>query len=161
MAVAYVDRLFFETGITFDKSNWRPILFISILTASKVWEDTDVWNADYAYIFQGLTVESINRLERVFLCKINYHLTLSSSEYTKYYFELRTLANVSTDTFPVKPLDKRFAAELEARCTGAEEQMKKVYSLHNSRCNSLDSFEAWKTTTTIEDFRALISRSVQ
>jgi len=159
MAMAYADRLLQLTGLTFDKSNWRPVVFTAILLASKVWEDASVWNADYAEVFKGLSVENINSLEREFLMKINFKLGLSSSDYTRYYFELRSLAAVSEENFPVKPLDKRTAAELEARCTGAEEKIKKFH-LHASKCLSLDMYQGGQAAISIEDLRGALKRNM-
>jgi len=153
MAVAYVDRLFKETDITFDKTNWRPIVFTAVLLASKVWEDANVWNSDYVDIFEGLEVEAINTLEREFLYKINFDLLLLPSTYTKYYFELRSMAIVSDDTFPVKPLDKRLATTLEARCLGAQEKAKMAL-IHPVKSKSDSAtYEGGKGLLSLDDLR--------
>jgi len=158
MAIAYVDRLYLQTGITFDQTNWRPIVFTALLLASKAWEEASVWNADYAKAFKGIILEAMNNLEREFLMRINYKLGLSSSVYTRYYFEVRSLSVISDENFPVKPLDKRTAIQLEARCFGAEERVKRFH-IHSSKCLSLDTYEAGQTRMSLEEFRSMKIRN--
>jgi len=145
MAVVYIDRFFCETGVTFDKTNWRPLVFTAVLLATKVWEDYSVWNVDYVDIFPGLEVESINNLEREFLHRICFNLVLSQSIYARYYFELRSLASVSDESFPIKPLDKSVATVLEMRSTGAQ-QRAKLFHIHSYGC-----FSEGEISATLDD----------
>jgi len=150
MAATYIDRLIVATGVTLDHTNWRPIVFIALLLADKVWEETSVWNVDYSELFKGLTVESINRLEREFLMKINFKLALSSSVYANYYFELRSLSWVSDETFPLTPLNKKMAVELEAKSMGFSNGKVNV-----QRTSSLDSDQIGKKRMSVGELRII------
>jgi len=102
VAVAYVDRLLAESGLTFDENNWCLVLLTAFLLAHKVWAEHAVWNEDFVKIFPDstwLTVEAVRRMEREFLKRIHFNLNIKPSVYTKYYFELRSFANVTGD-FP-------------------------------------------------------------
>lgn len=46
---------------------------------------------------------------------IQYNVTVKSNLYAKYYFELRALFKDNEKEFPMKPLDKKDAEQLELR----------------------------------------------
>ena len=46
---------------------------------------------------------------------IQYNVTVKSNLYAKYYFELRALFKDNEKEFPMKPLDKKDADNLEVR----------------------------------------------
>jgi len=134
-AVTYVDRLFHSTGVRFNINNWRPIVFTAIHLASKVWEDVNVWNADYIDSFPELEIKTINQLEREFLKMIGFNLDISASVYAEYYFKLRSLAEISDKTFPRHPLDHNFIAMFTERSGDATEKARQAF-LHDSKCIS-------------------------
>lgn len=72
----------------------------------QVWEDMAVWNVDFLDVFPNLSLKDLNSLERAYLMALQFTVTLKSSVYAKYYFELRALSGGSAESFPMKPLDK-------------------------------------------------------
>jgi hypothetical protein len=80
-----------------------------------VWDDRYLSNSDFAYIYPFFTTEEINRLEQQLLEMIQFSVTVKSSLYAKYYFELRALFKENASEFPLEPLDKSKAEELEGR----------------------------------------------
>ncbi len=65
-------------------SNWKPLVFTSILLASKFWEDISFWNIDYYEHLYIYSLKSINRMESEFLSLCNYNIYVSAAMYTSY-----------------------------------------------------------------------------
>jgi len=78
-----------------------------------VWEDLAVWNVDFISIFKNLSIKDLGILEKHLLRFLEYNVSVPSSLYAKYYFELRELAEKNSKTFPLTPLDKERAEQLE------------------------------------------------
>jgi len=120
ICLVYINRLIAFTGMPLHPTNWRPLIMCSLLVAQKVWDDQYITNADFAFIYPFFITEEINRLEIKYLELIQYNVTVKSTLYAKYYFELRALFR-SEDEFPVKALNVDEAAKLESR----SEELKK------------------------------------
>jgi hypothetical protein len=57
--------------------------------------------------------DQLNKLEKKFLELIQYNVTVKSSLYAKYYFELRALFKDNEKEFPLVPIDRNEEAKLE------------------------------------------------
>ena len=57
--------------------------------------------------------EQLNKLEKKFLELIQYNVTVKSSLYAKYYFELRALFKDNEKEFPLVPIDRAEEMKLE------------------------------------------------
>ena len=53
--------------------NWKPLLFTSILVASKYWEDRYFWNVDIVEQLQLFTLEETNHFENLFTCILDFN----------------------------------------------------------------------------------------
>lgn len=124
MMLAYIERIVELTGVTVDSTNWRRVLLSTLILASKVWEDQAVWNVDFLSVFPQVTVKDLGQLEKVLLRLLQYNVSLKSSVYTKYFFELRSFAERDARNFPLEPLDKIAAARLEQRSKSEEDKAK-------------------------------------
>ena len=49
------------------------------------------WNSEISQIYPQFSLEAINKLEMVFCKELGWNLYISSSQYAKYYFALRSL----------------------------------------------------------------------
>ena len=90
---------------------------------------------------------SRNELESHFLEYIQFNINVSSSVYAKYYFDLRTLAdqnyrlldNLNYNlNFPIEPLSKVRAQELEAMSRSFEDKTLEYHRSRFRRCSSVD-----------------------
>ena len=55
------------TEMPLQPTNWRPVVLIALLIAQKVWDDSYLSNADFAFIYPFFVNEEINNLEKKFL----------------------------------------------------------------------------------------------
>ena len=91
VCLIYIERLMEVAKVPLSSDTWRPIFMCGLLLASKVWQDLSSWNIEFASVYPQYSLESINRLELMFLRMIKWDLYISSSLYAKYYFALRSL----------------------------------------------------------------------
>ena len=89
----YIERLMTIGGIEIRFMNWKPLVFIGVLLASKFWEDLNFWNVDFLGVGQSYTLEGINLMESEFLGLCEYNLFVSASLYARYYFAVRDKFN--------------------------------------------------------------------
>ena len=61
----------------------------------------------------GLDVDDLNRLEQAFVVALNYGLSVTPSEYARYYFALRAICHDQDSG--LRPLDDALAARLQRR----------------------------------------------
>ena len=91
VCLIYVERLMETAKVPLLADTWRPIFMCGLLLASKVWQDLSSWNIEFASVYPQYSLDSINRLELLFLRNVKWDLYISSSCYAKYYFALRSL----------------------------------------------------------------------
>lgn len=134
IALVYINRLMSLSGIPLHAKNWRPILLSALLLAQKVWDDRCLANVDFPVIWKSavhhadetlLDLKAINLFERKFLELLSYNVTVSSSLYAKYYFELRSLCESNDRRFGLGPLDPDQANHLEAMSRTSSESVQK------------------------------------
>jgi len=159
MSCAYISRLIRNTGTQVNIYNWRRILLGALLIADKIWEETAVWNADYRKSFPFLSLANINQLERQFLYALDFNLTLRASTYAHYYFQLRSIAD--HDSFPMKPLNRETANELEAKSRSQEEAVKVKIHAEKKAAKSVDMGGGSNPSITLEQFRKSYLRKGQ
>lgn len=131
LAVAYIDKIGSSRKTKLCPANWRRVLLSALLLSEKVYEDQAVWNIDYAKSFPEISVDDLRQLEREFLIKIQFELTLKPSEYAKYYFEL--VSRRDKNEYPLHQLDRNTATTLEAKAIGCVKKAKLAYRLHGTR----------------------------
>ncbi len=97
ITLVYVDRLEAQSeGVLIHARSWRPVVFSSLLLASKVWHDISYWNSDFSSICPMFHIRNINRMERTYLQLLQYDTIISSSTYAQYYFSLRHAVRSTT-----------------------------------------------------------------
>ncbi len=98
ICLIYVERLMSCAQLELRALNWRPIVYIAVLLASKFWEDINFWNIDFAERFPGrFPLQSINELENRFFALCQYNLFISFPYYLKYYFAINAARPLSAE----------------------------------------------------------------
>jgi hypothetical protein len=89
VAYIYCERvLHYNKLVNITKDNWKSILLVSVLLASKVWDDLSMQNADFAY-FTPFSLFQINDWERAFLRGLRYDVRVDPELYERLFHELR------------------------------------------------------------------------
>jgi hypothetical protein len=81
ISLIYLEKLMREARIEIRYINWRPLVFTSILLASKFWEDINFWNIDYVERLNLYPLKSINRMESEFISLCDYNIYVSAELY--------------------------------------------------------------------------------
>jgi hypothetical protein len=87
IALVYLDRLR-VAGVQVTPSNWRPLLCVCLMLASKIWDDLSMINEDFS-TFLPFSLAQLNKWEMSFLNVVSFNVRVKASEYAKYYFNLR------------------------------------------------------------------------
>eukprot|EP00605_Chrysophyceae_sp_TOSAG23-4_P002639 GSChrysophyteH1.ASY1.ANO1.2915.1 assembled CDS len=93
IALIYCERFVQEAKGSFyiTIGNWRSVIFICLVMASKVWDDLSMCNEDFAGILTSWDLKRVNKLELLVLETLQWDMKVHPGTYAKYYFILRSL----------------------------------------------------------------------
>eukprot|EP01029_Cantina_marsupialis_P027958 TRINITY_DN774231_c0_g1_i1.p1 TRINITY_DN774231_c0_g1~~TRINITY_DN774231_c0_g1_i1.p1 ORF type:complete len:447 (+),score=101.27 TRINITY_DN774231_c0_g1_i1:74-1414(+) len=157
----YVERLLKKTKgkLWLRERNWRSVLLICLILASKVWDDLSMWNVDFSMICSAYTLQRINKLEISLLNALDYEVRVPSSTYAKYYFKLREIQDHLGLSEEGDALDLVGAGQLEALSKNYSDKLKRwndvmLDSRHRSatmaNVNDIDGLEPKAPVATLE-----------
>ena len=92
LCLIYIERFLVKSGLLMNHSNWKRITLISLILASKIWDDDSLENVHFPQVLSDISLKEISSLEKVFLNLIDFDLVIRGAEYAKYYFILKTLS---------------------------------------------------------------------
>ena len=92
LCLIYLERIVKKTGILINFANWKRLTLISLILASKIWDDDSLENVHFPQVMSDITLKEISGIEAVFLRLIDFDLVIRGTEYAKYYFILKTFA---------------------------------------------------------------------
>jgi len=141
ISLVYIERLIAVAGAPILCTSWRPILLAALILAQKVWDDRSLHNVDFSMFCPMFTLKEINHLEKKFLELIEYDVSVSTSLYASYYFQLRTLCQRENNGQEpaLKPMDMEKAQALEARGLSKTAELKKSAGKTWQSANDVDS----------------------
>ena len=112
LCLVYLERFLTKTGVLMNHANWKRLTLISLILASKIWDDDSLENVHFPQVLPDITLKEISSLEKVFLSLIDFDLMIRGSEYAKYYFVLKTFADTFNSSLPMGPLPVEKMSEL-------------------------------------------------
>ncbi|OMJ86918.1 hypothetical protein SteCoe_11470 [Stentor coeruleus] len=127
ICLIYIERMIQKSGLYINEKNWKKLTLISLIIASKVWDDESYENIHFSKVFTRYPLREINSMERLFLNIIEYDVGVKKSQYAKYYFILRTFAEKNNRSFPLKPLAVDTVRRLQNNANRAEERLKDLH----------------------------------
>ena len=133
LALIYIERLIFNTGLLINSRNWRRILLTAMIIASKIWDDNSFENTHFSQVFANLGVGEINTLERIFLELINYKVYVKQSEYFKYLLMVKIIAlKYSYNGKEIIPSSLKKNMKYQEFTQTIQNRMRKKVTLNNS-----------------------------
>lgn len=127
ICLIYIERMIQKSGLYINEKNWKKLTLISLIIASKVWDDESYENIHFSKVFTRYPLREINSMERLFLNIIEYDVGVKKSQYAKYYFILRTFAEKNNRSFPLKPLAVDTVRRLQSNANRAEGRLKDLH----------------------------------
>jgi hypothetical protein len=105
MAMVYVDR-FLQSSPEFSLTtfNYKRVVLIALLLASKVWDDESFETPTFAKAFPSFSTVLLNELEKVFLEGLCYRLHIEKGEYANMYFRMRASRSQRVKTHHLRSL---------------------------------------------------------
>ena len=110
ICLMYIYRIIALTGLSLQETNWRPLIFVSLMVSQKIWDDNALPNGDFSIIYPFFDNEQLNELEIKFLEIIQYNVYVTLSNYMTFYLNLRALVQ---NHIELKPLSKYSLKKME------------------------------------------------
>ena len=129
LCLIYLERFFTKTGILMNYGNWKRLTLISLILASKIWDDDSLENIHFPQVMPDITIKEIAGIEAVFLQMIDFDLVIRGAEYAKYYFILKTFAEKFNSTLPMGPLGVEDMMMLQNQTVKAESNLREKYNI--------------------------------
>ena len=129
LCLIYLERFTKKTGILLNSSNWKRLTLISLILASKIWDDDSLENVHFPQVMTDITLKEISGLEQVFLRLIDFDLVIRGAEYAKFYFILKTFSKNFNSVLPMGPLRVEQMQELQNNTVKAESALRDKYNM--------------------------------
>ena len=110
ICLMYIYRIIALTGLSLQETNWRPLVFVSLMVCQKIWDDNSLPNGDFSIIYPFFDKEQLNKLEIKFMEIIQYNIYVTLSSYMAFYLNLRDLVQ---NQIELKPLSEYSLKKME------------------------------------------------
>ena len=132
ICLMYIYRIIALTGLSLQETNWRPLIFVSLMVSQKIWDDNVLPNGDFSIIYPFFDNEQLNELEIKFMEIIQYNVYVTLSNYMTFYLNLRALVE---NQIELKPLSKYTLNKLEHQINEKKEMKLKRSGSHGKFLN--------------------------
>jgi Cyclin len=127
LCLIYLERFTKKTGMLINYSNWKRLTLITLVLASKIWDDDSLENVHFPQVMSDVTLKEISGLEQVFLRLIDFDLVIRGAEYAKFYFVLKTFSKDFNSVLPMGPLGIDTMRDLQNNTVKAESRLREKY----------------------------------
>ena len=104
LCLIYIERFLTKSGLLMNFANWKRLTLISLILASKIWDDDSLENVHFPQVMSDVSLKEITASEKVFLNLIDFDLVIRGTEYAKYYFILKSFANQFNSKIALDPI---------------------------------------------------------
>lgn len=67
LCLVYIERFLTKSGALMNGGNWKRLTLISLILASKIWDDDSLENVHFPQVLPDVSLKEISSLEKVFL----------------------------------------------------------------------------------------------
>jgi hypothetical protein len=137
ISLIYLERLIFRSGLLICRRNWRRLIFIIMVVASKIWDDDSFENNHFSMVFSHLSLGEINLMEKIFLEIVDFELFVNLKEYFNYYFQIKSIAlklNYNGNSLVKIDVDKMI--KIQEYAYFMQKKNQKNFKKENGLCNS-------------------------
>lgn len=128
LCLIYLERFTSKTGLLVNFANWKRLLLITLILASKIWDDDSLENVHFPQVMSDVSLKEISGLEQVFLRLIDFDLVIRGTEYAKYYFILKAFSKDFNSVLPMGPLGVDAMQKLQNNTVKAESELRDKYN---------------------------------
>ena len=138
ISLIYINRIIALTGLSLQTTNWRPLVFVSLMISQKIWDDKYLSNGDFSYIYPFFEKSQLNILEMKFLEMIQYNVYVKLSVYMTFYLELKTLVfeenvNKALSRYDVNKMEHNIKSKVEKKLRRTKSEGK--FLINGEYCN--------------------------
>ena len=138
ICLIYINRIIALTGLSLQSTNWRPMVFVSLMISQKIWDDKYLSNGDFSYIYPFFEKNQLNILEMKFLEMIQYNVYVKLSVYMTFYLELKALVfenpvNKALSRFEVNKMEHLIKPKIEKELRRTKSEGK--FLINGEYCN--------------------------
>ncbi|GKT35048.1 putative Cyclin fold protein [Aduncisulcus paluster] len=91
-SLPYLEKFMRKAKVRITPLNWERLVFVSIMIASKQWDDISCSSRSFALCTNGaFSLKTLNKMERLVLFHLDYKLYLTSNDYRIIYYRLKRL----------------------------------------------------------------------
>lgn len=127
ICLVYIEKLVEKTGLKIEANNWKRVLLIAMILASKVWDDESFENKHFASVLTQFPIKEINEMESAFLTMIDFEVFVTQKDYAQAYFTLRTYADSKFRSFPLQALDVESVLRLQSSSRKVGESLRQSH----------------------------------
>ena len=138
ISLIYINRIIALTGLSLQTTNWRPLVFVSLMISQKIWDDKYLSNGDFSYIYPFFEKSQLNVLEMKFLEMIQYNVYVKLSVYMTFYLELKSLVfeenvNKALSRYDVDKMEHKIKSKVEKKLRRTKSEGK--FLINGEYCN--------------------------
>ena len=138
ISLIYINRIIALTGLSLQTTNWRPLVFVSLMISQKIWDDKYLSNGDFSYIYPFFEKSQLNILEMKFLEMIQYNVYVKLSVYMTFYLELKSLVfeenvNKALSRYDVDKMEHKIKSKVEKKLRRTKSEGK--FLINGEYCN--------------------------
>lgn len=129
VSLVYLERFIAKSGVALTPRNWKRLVLICFVVASKIWDDESFENHNFSQVFSEFDTRKLNLMEKIFLQHVEYDLFVALHTFSRYFFYLKTF---SQEIYKTPGLNKLTFDEIRLGTRGGAREEAKMLKRNKS-----------------------------